>query len=79
MRVGEPTRPTLRALWNLRALGAFLLGPVVGVLLGAEVFGMPATLIRIAGVMFVFSLAMFAILVRGERRRLVPPRRPSAT
>ena len=76
MSGGERTGPTLQAVWNLRALGIFLLGPVVGMILGAGVFGMPATLIRIAGIMFLFSLAMFAVLVREARRRLVPPRRP---
>ena len=67
-----------RALWNLRALGLFLLGPVVGVWLGALVFGMPETLIRVAGAMFLFSLAMLGLLVRGEARRLSrPPRTPA--
>ena len=66
----------LRAAWNLRVLALFLLGPVVGVILGSTVFGMPEGLIRIAAVVFLFSLAMFGVLVRGEWRRLVSPRRP---
>ena len=69
-----PKRATLRALWNLRALGLFLLGPVVGVILGATVFGMPVELVRVAAVLFLFSVALFGILVRGERRRLARPR-----
>ena len=69
---------SLRAVWNLRALALFLLGPVVGVILGAVVFGMPEALVRVAAGMFLFSLAMLAILVRGERRRLMRPRRPPA-
>ncbi len=79
MRAGWWAGPILRALWNLRALGLFLLGPVVGVTLGAEVFGMPGALIRVAAVMFLLSLGMFAVLVRGEWRRLMPPRRPPAS
>lgn len=70
-----PKRATLRALWNLRALGLFLLGPVAGVALGATVFGMPVELVRVAAVLFLFSLALFGLLVRGERRRLLRPRR----
>ena len=76
MSAGARSAPTLQALWNLRALGLFLLGPTVGVALGAEVFGMPASLIRIAAAMSLFSLGLFAVLVHGERRRLVAPRRP---
>ena len=71
--------PTLRALWNLRALGLFLIGPVVGVGLGAAVFGMPGALIGVAAMMFMVSLGIFAMLVRGERRRLVSAHRPPAS
>ena len=76
MKAGGRAGPTLRALWNLRALGLFLIGPMVGVGLGAAVFGMPGALIGVAVVMFMVSLGMFAMLVRGERRRLVSARRP---
>ena len=69
-------RATLRALWNLRALGLFLVGPAVGVVLGELVFGMPAGLVRAAAAMSLLGLALFGLLVRGERRRLVRPRRP---
>ena len=79
MTAGGRAGPTLRALWNLRALGLFLIGPVVGVALGAAVFGMPGALIGVAAVMFVVSLGIFATLVRGERRRLISARRPPAS
>ena len=59
-----------QAIWNLRLLGLFLLGPVVGVLLVNAIFGLPGALRLLAGAMFLFSLALFAVLVRGERRRL---------
>lgn len=78
MTGGEPRGATLQAMWNLRALALFLLGPVVGVALGAEVFGMPVGLIRVAGVMFLVSVALLGLLVRGEQRRLVRSRRPPA-
>ena len=63
-------RLALQVLWNLRALGLFLVGPVIGVWAGAAIFGMPRTLQIAACVMFLFSLGMYAALVRGEWRRL---------
>ena len=66
-------RPTLRAVWNLRVLGLFLVGPVVGVALVGAVFGLPPGLVPVAGAMFLLGLALFGILVRGETRRLSHP------
>ena len=60
----------LLALWNLRALALFLIGPVVGVWLGAAIFGMPRSLQITASFVFLFSLALFAVLIRGELKRL---------
>ena len=62
-------RRLLQVLWNLRALGLFLIGPVVGVGAGAAIFGMPVPLQVAAAVTFVFSLALYASLVRSEWRR----------
>ncbi len=60
----------LRAVWNLRLLGLFMIGPVAGSLLGALTFAMPVAL-RWAGLgMFGLILALLGILVRGEYRRL---------
>lgn len=61
---------TLRALWNLRALGLFLVGPVAGLGLVAATFGLPPALLALAGGFLLFSLSLFGLLVRGERRRL---------
>ena len=63
-------RLTLQVLWNLRALGLFLLGPVIGVWIVAAIFGMPRSLVIAAGIMFLFSLGMCTTLARGEWRRL---------
>ncbi len=74
-------KPTLRrhaagwpllaeVLWNLRGLSLFLVGPVVGVWIVAAIFGMPRGLQVLAGVMFLFSLGILALLVGGEWRRL---------
>ena len=60
----------LQVLWNLRALGLFLVGPVIGVWIVAAIFGMPRSLVVAAGIMFLFSLGMCATLARGEWRRL---------
>ena len=70
MSAADRRRLALQVLWNLRALGLFLIGPVIGVWAGAAIFGMPRSLQVLAGVMFLFSLGMYAILVRGEWRRL---------
>jgi hypothetical protein len=60
----------LQVLWNLRALGLFLLGPGVGVFAVATIFGLPRALQLIAGAMFLLSLGMYATLVRSEWQRL---------
>ncbi len=60
----------MQAAWNLRALALFLLGPVIGVWLGAAIFGMPRNLQIAAAVVFLFSVAMFVMLIRGEWKRL---------
>ena len=59
-----------KVLWNLRGLGLFLIGPVLGVLLVAAIFGLPPGLQVVAGIMFAFSLGIYAMLIRGEWRRL---------
>ncbi len=70
MSAADRRRRALQVLWNLRALGLFLIGPVIGVWAGAAIFGMPRTLQMAASVMFLFSLGIYAVLVRGEWRRL---------
>lgn len=61
-------------LWSLRGLVLFLVGPVIGVGLVAAIFGLPQGLQLLAGIMFLFSLAILALLVRGEWRRLAGER-----
>ncbi len=70
MTTPDRRRLALQVLWNLRALGLFLIGPVIGVSAGAVIFGMPRGLQIIACAMFLVSLGMFSILLRGEWRRL---------
>ena len=74
MNATDRRRLVLQLLWNLRALGLFLVGPVVGVWLGAAIFGMPRTLQVAAGVMFLVSLGICSMLVRDEWRRLTRAR-----
>ena len=64
------SRRALAVLWNLRGLALFLIGPAAGVGLGAAIFGLPRDLQIVAAVMFVFSLGLFGVLVRGEWRRV---------
>ena len=68
----------MRVLWNLRVLGLFLVGPVAGVLLGGAIFGLPVDLRWAAAGMFLLSVAMFGVLIRGEWRRLSHARRAGA-
>lgn len=74
MSGADRRRLTLEVLWNCRALGLFLIGPVIGVWIGAAIFGMPRTLQLSALVMFLVSLGLYALLVRGEWRRLASRR-----
>ena len=60
----------LLVAWNLRGLMLLLVGPAVGVFLGAVIFGLPADLQIAAGVMFVFGFGLCAGLFRAEWRRL---------
>ncbi len=63
-------RLALTALWNLRMLGLFLVGPVVGVIIGGWTFTMPPVL-RWTGLgMFALAVALLGILVRDEYGRL---------
>ena len=67
-----PDRRRLAAqvLWNLRGLGLFLIGPVLGVGLVGAIFGMPGNLVWAAAIAFLISLSLFGVLARSEWRRL---------
>lgn len=60
----------MQAAWNMRWPAVFLCGPVLGVLMIESFFGLPRQLWLPAVGFFVFSLALFGILVRGEIRRI---------
>ncbi len=62
-----------QVLWNLRGLGFFLIGPVLGVGLVGAIFGMPGNLVWAAAIAFLISLSLFGLLARGEWRRLASP------
>jgi len=59
-----------QVLWNLRMLGLFLVGPGLGVALVGAIFGLAPHLYGAAAGMFGLTLALFALLARGEWRRL---------
>ena len=66
----------LLACWNLRLASLFMGGPIAGLVLLALIFGMSGTMRTMALGMIVFSLALFAILIKGEYDRLTRlPRR----
>ena len=61
--------PTLRALWQLRALSLFTLGPALGVVLVDLIFGLPVALRWQAGGMGLLMAGLFLFLflrVRAE-------------
>lgn len=62
--------PLQQALWNLRWLSLFIIGPSIGTGLVDLIFGLPPTLVLLACGMFAFTLILFGILVVGEYRRL---------
>lgn len=70
MSAADSWRRAMRVVWNLRVLGLFLIGPVVGVVLGGLIFGLPSDLRWAAVVAFAISLFLFGILAKGEWRRL---------
>lgn len=70
MTTAEGLDRALRVVWNLRGLLLLLVGPAVGVFLGAAIFGLPANLQIAAGVMFVFGFGLCGRLFRDEWRRL---------
>lgn len=63
-------RPLKHALWNLRWLSLFAVGPAVGTVLVAVIFGMTATLAVLAAGVFLLMLALFAVLLGSEYRRI---------
>ena len=69
-------RRLLLACWNLRLASLFMGGPIAGLVLLALIFGMSVAMRTMALGMIVFSLALFAILIKGEYDRLTRlPRR----
>ncbi len=60
----------LRAAWNLRGLGLFLAGPIVGVLLVGLTFGFPVPMRIAAGAVLLFDLALWGALIKNEAARL---------
>jgi len=67
----------MQALWNMRLAALIICAPVVGLCLLELFYGLPGKLWLLAGGFFVFSLALWGILVRGETQRLrrTAPRR----
>lgn len=63
--------PTLSALWRLRALSLFMLGPAFGLVLVDRIFGLPAALRWPAGGMGLLMAGLFLYLVLKERAAIV--------
>jgi len=63
--------PTLQALWRLRAMALFLIGPAAGIVLVQCIFGLPVALWWSAGGMSLFMFTIFFTLFLKERTLLV--------
>ena len=61
------TSPTARALWHLRGLALFLIGPAAGLVMVQTIFGMPIALWWGAGAVSLLMLTVFAWLLIKER------------
>lgn len=60
--------PTARALWRLRGMALFMIGPAAGLILVQTIFGMPTTLWWGAGAVSMLMLTLFTGLLIKERR-----------
>lgn len=63
--------PTLSALWHLRGLALFTLGPVIGLVLVDLIFGLPPALRWQAGGMGLFMAGLYLYLILKERAALI--------
>jgi hypothetical protein len=71
MDTGIKASPTALAIWRLRAIMLFLIGPAAGLILVQIIFGMPLVLWWSAGAMSLFMLTIFVGLVTKERKIIV--------
>ncbi|MFM2484425.1 hypothetical protein [Celerinatantimonas yamalensis] len=63
--------PSVQAIWRLRAMALFLIGPAAGIILVQCIFGLPAILWWSAGGMSVFMFTILFILVLKERALII--------
>ena len=61
------TSLTARAIWRLRAMMLFMIGPTAGLVLVQAIFGLPPALWWSAGAMGLLMLTIFVIMVIKER------------
>ena len=69
------TSLTARAIWRLRGMMLFLIGPAAGLLLVNVIFGLPAVLWWSAGAMGLLMLSIFVLMVIKERKLIRSARR----
>ncbi|SBS33325.1 hypothetical protein MSP8886_02718 [Marinomonas spartinae] len=63
--------PSIQALWRLRAMALFLIGPAAGIVLVQCIFGLPKILWWSAGGMSLFMFTIFFTLFLKERTLIV--------
>jgi hypothetical protein len=62
------TSLTALAIWRLRGMMLFLIGPAAGLLLVNVIFGLPAVLWWSAGAMGLLMFTIFVLMVIKERK-----------
>lgn len=62
--------PIARAIWNARWPAVFIGAPLLGLLMIELIFGLPQQLLLPAAAVLVVNLVLFAVLVRGEFKRI---------
>ena len=62
------TSLTARAIWRLRGMMLFLIGPAAGLVLVHLIFGLPPALWWSAGGMSIVMLVIFVLMVINERK-----------
>lgn len=72
-----PSPLTIQALWRLRGMALFLLGPAAGVILVQWIFGLPTILCWAAAGMSLLMLTIFFSLFLKERALLVSQEKTS--
>lgn len=69
-RVNPASSPIVQALWNMRWAALFIGTPLFALVMIELTFGLPQQLLLPAAAFLALNLVLFALLVRGEVKRI---------